>query len=72
MKTYYVPLGRMADYQHAAPERTGVVYGKSTFDDVKCTIYPSRPFLLNACKKGGVKPLVRRTITLPGGCTIEQ
>jgi hypothetical protein len=72
MDTYYVPLGRMAEYQHPEPERTGVQPGKGIFADVKCTIFPSRQWLLNAVKRGGIKPLVRHTVTLPGGCTIEK
>ena len=28
MQSYYVPLGRMAEYQHEEPERTGVVAPK--------------------------------------------
>ena len=72
MQSYYVPLGRMAEYQHEEPERTGVVAPKHIFDNVKCVIFPTRQFLLNAVKKGGIKPLVRHTITLPGGCTIDN
>ena len=72
MVAYYVPVGRMAEYPHPEPERTGVQPSKGIFADVKCTIFPSRQFLLNAVKKGGIKPLVRHTVTLPGGCAIEQ
>jgi len=72
MDSYYVPLGRMLEYEHPDPERTGVQLGKRVFDDVKCTIFPSRQFLLSTVKKGGIKPLVRHSVTLPGGCTIEN
>jgi hypothetical protein len=72
MKSYFVPLGRLNDYVHPQPELTGTVQGSGVFSEIKCTIFPSRQFLLNAVKKGGIKPLVRHTITLPGGCAIER
>ena len=50
MKKYYVPQGRIKDYNHPHPDRTAVKYGK-LFEDVCCIVYPSREFMKNALKK---------------------
>ena len=58
MKTYFVPLGRMKDYPHEAPERTAYKIGKNICADYKFTVFPSREFMKNALRKGGMKAVV--------------
>ena len=53
MKKYFVPLGRLQDYPHPAPDRTAVRFGKGMFSNVTCIIYPSREFMKNALRKQG-------------------
>ena len=50
MKKYFVPLGRRADYQHPAPERTAYRPGRGVFDDDLYQVWPSRGAMLQACK----------------------
>lgn len=60
MKRYYVPLGRMGDYEHPAPERTAYRRGEGMFADMCCQVWPSRGAMLQACKMGDThvwKPL---------------
>lgn len=62
MKKYTVPLGRMADYPHPHPERTGIKASAKLFADCTCVVFPSRVMLVNACKIGGMTALVKDTV----------
>jgi len=59
MKKYYVGLGRMNDYKHEAPERTAYKVGASLFSDYEFIVFPSRQFMANAVKKGGLTAVVK-------------
>jgi len=59
MKKYYVSLGRMNDYKHEAPERTAYKVGHTWDADCTFIVFPSRQFMVNAVKKGGLTAVVR-------------
>lgn len=63
MKKYTVALGRMNDYKHEAPERTAYTVGKGIFDERVFTVFPTREFMINACKKGGIYAVVKDEVS---------
>lgn len=50
MKRYYVPLGRMADYPHPAPDRTATRGGRAWDSNIECAVWTSRGAMLQACR----------------------
>ena len=50
MMTYFVPVGRMADYAHPAPDVTAYRPATQLFGDNICRVFHSRAAMLAACQ----------------------
>lgn len=50
MRTYFVPLGRIADYPHPAPERTAYRPLPGMFSDYEFKVWASRGAMLEAVR----------------------
>jgi len=64
-RQYAVPLGRLNDWDHPAPERTAYKTSSDGFD-AWCKVFTNRAFMLEACRKGdngpgsnGYRPVVK-------------
>jgi hypothetical protein len=52
MNRYFVPLGRIADYAHPAPQRTAYRAGRSWDSNYEFRVWTSRGAMLQACAMG--------------------
>jgi hypothetical protein len=50
MKSYRVPVARLNDWCHPAPERTAYRHGQGIDFDVTCQLWSNRAAMLQACK----------------------
>lgn len=50
MRDYFVPSGRMQDYNHPAPDRTAYRAGARWDDDYRFKVWTNRPAMLAACR----------------------
>ena len=57
---YFVPFGRLQDFNHPAPERTAFKSGQCWDSEFICQIWPSREAMLQACKMSNTGELGKR------------
>lgn len=69
MKRYTLPLGRVAEHVHPAPERTASRSLPGAFGDIEFQVWPSRAAMLKSCdmqEAAGTprpwRPLVKRNV----------